>query len=219
MEHEAERSCSPKRDLAHAIVAQRLEIVQAPSTVARVDVERALAEQDWQRITAQLTAFAFKRIHRRSWEIARDLAQDAIAQAFAGGWEPAREPLRRFLCKAVVRLALGDWRRKRTSIELALGDDVLLELPDEGESLEARTLKRGWIEALHVRLEERMSSDVTATKVLALMIAGVERPHDQAEASGVSLEDIRRARRRLFDAAERVATDLGGAPGHREVLQ
>lgn len=187
---------------------------------AKESVDEILQAQDWSSLLAQLTFFAWKRTHRRSWELARDLAQDAIATAFAhGAWDPAREPLRKFLFRTVIGLSLNEWRRKRNSLEIALGDDETDTVAAHAASPESEMLQRQWLHALVTGVEERVRMDAQAITLLQLTLKGIDLAREQVQASELTLEDVRRARRRLFDAADAVAKELGGPPMRDEVLQ
>ena len=95
-------------------------------TVRRMSADAQLRSQDWKRLTAQLTAYAWKRTGRRSWQLAADLAQDAITQAFTTpeAWDPAKEPLLKNLARRVIGLASNDLRRRRNSFECALDEEI-----------------------------------------------------------------------------------------------
>ncbi|MFI5300489.1 MAG: hypothetical protein ACHREM_20575 [Polyangiales bacterium] len=184
-----------------------------------MSVEDALRAQDWGRITAQLTFFAFKRTQRRSWQLAEDLAHDAIAQAFDHnqGWDPARGTLMKYLAQLVVGYALNDRRRKRNVLEDYVDDEALAAFADGAASVEAQVARRQTVDLVVDRLSSRLADDPIGARVLGLMTEGIETPADQVAATSLSIEEIRRARRRLFDHAERVATEMsrereGGLP-------
>ena len=177
-------------------------------------VEEQLRAQDWGQISAQLTMMAWRCTHRRSWQLAEDLAQDAIAEAFdiRNGWDPSRVPLMTYLGGLVFRLTRAEWRRHRNALEIALDDDSLDEptdnLPGNTPSPETQVARRDLVAKLFERLAARLHGDEAATTLLRLFAEGVELPADQVKASSLTLDEIRSARRRLFHHAEKVRHEL-----------
>lgn len=183
---------------------------RSSSTLRRMNVDEALRTQNWSHITAQLTVFAWKRTHKRSWELAHDLAQDAIVQAFEhkAGWNPDQEPIALYLGRLVINLAHKELRKKRHAVDVAMSaaaENVALP----GDSLETTIARRHFTEAVYQLLAKAVEKDRVASMLLTLMVEDVDTPRDQAAATGEPIEEIRRARRRLFDHAERIARELG----------
>jgi len=57
-----------------------------------VNTANRLRGQDWEKLRAQLAAFAHRRTQKRSWALAEDLAQTAIADLITRPetWEPEK---------------------------------------------------------------------------------------------------------------------------------
>lgn len=176
------------------------------STVRRMSttVDR-LRAQDWGKLQAQLTAFAYKRIKRRSWETARELAADAIANAWergAKGWDPQKEPIQRYLAREVIGLALNEWRRHRNRFELLVttedGFDYLADVKaGPGAAPDEQLDERRVLAEFKRRLAKAVEGNRVAEIVLTLMDEEIDEPRDQAAASGIDIKEIRNARRVL----------------------
>jgi hypothetical protein len=187
------------------------------SAVASLTDYRALlARQDWALLRKQLKLFAWKATGSRSMERAEDLAHDAIERLWTDvgvRWDPATEQsLLRFLT-GLVRGELSNQRRKKaTTHEKATDDETLAELHDDGGSgapdallSERETLHHGW-----TALRQRTQDDAIASSVVDLFARHVTDAAEQAAASGHSIDDIRRARRRVFDHAAAIARERRG---------
>ena len=189
-----------------------LDRTRASSTVPRMSREDQLRDQNWERITAQLTTFAWNRIRRRSWETAQELAQDAIAAAWAknDGWDPEKEPLLKHLSKRVIGLASNEWRRKRNSFEAKMSYERLAELPAaiDAPTPDEELDRRRHSALFSERLSARLAGDELATMLVTLMTEGIATPRDQASATGRAIADIREARRRVFYNAGEVSKEL-----------
>jgi hypothetical protein len=179
------------------------------------DTEDLLRAQDWPRITAQLTVFAFKRTRQRSWEVAEEIAQQAIANAWERGeegWNPKKEPLYKYLAREVIGLSLNEWRRRRNRFEVLVDDDRAEMLADTVASDDAgadeQIARREYLEQFRARLTARVAGNEAASIVVTLMLEGVDTPRDQAAASGLSIDAIRNARRVVQYQGEIVAKEL-----------
>ena len=75
--------------------------------------------------------------------------------------------------------------------------------------------RRIFTERLYAALEAQLAKDKNATLVLTLMGDGIDVARDQADATKLPIEAIRSARRRLFDAAEKVAREALGEEAPR----
>lgn len=179
------------------------------------DYRALLARQDWSDLRKKLKLFAYKATGSRSMDRAEDLAQDAIARVWEDAgvrWRPEVEPsLFRFLTGLVRGDLSNERRRKRTSSEVLAGAEVIEAAGDGGRGAAERLLildetSRRVLTALR----ERTAKDPIATEVTELFERGVDVPRDQAEASDHSIEEIRRARRRVFDHAKAVRRELVG---------
>jgi DNA-directed RNA polymerase specialized sigma24 family protein len=193
------------------------------SRVRPMTVEDELRSQNWEKIQAQLTSFAWKHTGMRSWEHAQDLASEAIANAFEriDGWDPARELLVGYLSRQVVGLATNSRRRKRNTFEVAMRAAVKahgVRHDDGGKreidfaSADAPTdevLDQRRLAALYRdRLTQGFAGDEAALAVLALFTSGVDEPAEQVARSGLTLSQIRAARRRIYRHAEALSQEL-----------
>jgi len=70
--------------------AAHLDRASRSSTVRRVSTAEPLRTQDWRKLQARLTTFAHRRIQKRSWHLAQDLAQTAITDLLTNpaSWDP-----------------------------------------------------------------------------------------------------------------------------------
>jgi DNA-directed RNA polymerase specialized sigma24 family protein len=201
-----------------------LDATPPPSRVPGMTVEGELRSQDWSRIRRQLSDVAWRITGRRSWEHAEDLAQQAIADAYAriDGWDPAKEPLIRNLIRRVWGLATNSWRRKRNSFEVAMDvafkshegedDDEDDHEPDvaSGDDGADDVLDRRRIAASYREgISQRLLGDEAAMAVIELLIDGVTNRAEQAARSGLLLAQVAAARRRVFYHAEQVSKELG----------
>jgi hypothetical protein len=200
-------------------------VPRSKSTVAPMATDDALRKQDWGRILAQLTNFAWKFTGKRSWEHAEELAQEAIADAFArvDGWDPAKEELIAYLCRQVCGLAANSWRRKRNTFEVAMraavkahgvshdGGRKELDVASGEEAADEVLDRLRLAEAYRARLTESLAGDETALAVIALFKEGVDSQTAQAERIGLTpsqISQIHAARRRVFRHAESVSKEL-----------
>ena len=173
--------------------------------------DNPLRAQNWERITAQLTTFAWKRTKQRSWDYAQELAQEAIAQAFEhlDAWNPEKETLLKHLARRVIGLASNDWTRKRNSFEVALDlAPEALEVEGGEEGLDDEVDGRRVAQAFRARLAERLEGDEAAAMVVAQMAHGVDTVAAQARATGLSAAAVREARRRIFYHSEKASLEI-----------
>lgn len=199
------------------------KVANASEQPARRPVEEELRAQNWEKILAQLTSFAWKHTGKRSWEHAQDLASEAIANAFAriDGWDPAREPLVGYLSRQVVGLATNSRRRKRNTFEVAMrtavkthgvrhDDGGKREIDFASDDTPADELldQRRLASLYRDRLAQGFAGDENALAVLALFTEGVDGPAAQVARSGLTLPQIRAARRRIYRHAEALSEEL-----------
>jgi hypothetical protein len=203
------------------------------SMTVPMTVEEQLRSQDWEEILAKLTTFAWRHTNRRSWELAQDLASQAVADACAhiDGWDPAAEPLLKNLCRRVFGLATKEWRRKRNTFEVAMSravkqygasiDGGRKELDvDSGEEPLDEVIHRRQVAAMfRTRMLAKLAGDEIALVVLEKMLNREEITPAKGKASGLEEEQIqvvrglaatriRDARRRVFRHAESVSAEL-----------
>ena len=190
----------------------------APMGTGERSTRDLLRDQKWNLITAQLTAYAFKCTRKRSWQLAEEIAQEAIAQAWAkkDGWDPAKGALFKYLATLVIGLALNEWRRKRNSFErLAYRDydaedveDPTTQFPSDAEPADELLHRKRVAAKFRDGLTTRLAAKPAALDVITLMEEGITTPRDQAAATGRSIDDIRDARRQIFYHAEILAKEL-----------
>ena len=178
--------------------------------------EELLRDQNWPKLTAQLAAYAFKRTSGRSWQLAEDLAHDAVAWANKDGWDPAKEPLLKYLARKVIGLASNEYKRKRNSFErLAYCDydaedieDPTNQVPSNAEPADELLHRKRVAAKFREGLTTRLAGKDTAVELITLMEEGITTPRDQAAATGRSIDDIRDARRQIFYHAAILAKEL-----------
>jgi hypothetical protein len=185
----------------------------ARTMVPAMDGAARLRAQDWAKIFATLSAFAYRRTGKRSWAHAEDLAQSAIAALYARpeAWVAEKEPLLKHLCRRVIGLASNEWSRKRSSFEVMMSEKRLgeLEVADDSEAADDVLDRRRMAAEFRVRLERRFAGDETALVVIEAMAEGAVSPAEVVAATGLRVAVVVEARRRIFYNAERVSTELG----------
>ena len=169
--------------------------------------------QDWGKLRAKLTAFAHRRTQKRSWELAQDLAQTAVADVLTRPetWDPATEPLLKHLAKRVISLASNEWNRKKTALEVVFLPEEGEEAPDmavDEEAIEDVLDRRRLAARFRAGLDESVAGDEDATVVVAQMAEGRDTPLTIAKGSGLPIQRVRDARRRIFRHAKAVATQM-----------
>jgi hypothetical protein len=189
----------------------------ASSTVRAVTPRQKLLDaQDWGTLQANLALYAHKRIGRRSMEEARDLAASAIAGLLKRpeSWDPEKEHLFKHLAKRVIGVAHNEWRHKRNQFEVRMRGRVeaaALEVGDDQDSLDDVLDRRRLALRACALIEARLAGKPNALAVVALMKEGLDTPLAQQKASGLSLAELRDARRVVFYHAEIVAKEMGDA--------
>jgi hypothetical protein len=172
---------------------------------ARMTVDEQLRNQDWEEILAKLTTFAWRHTNRRSWELAQDLASQAIADACAhvDGWDPAAEPLLKNLCRRVFGLATKEWRRKRNTFEVAMsralkqygasvdGGKKEIQVDSGEEPLDEMIHRRQVAEMFRTRMLAKLAGDEIALAVLEKMLHREEITPAKGKASGFDADQIR----------------------------
>jgi DNA-directed RNA polymerase specialized sigma24 family protein len=158
--------------------------------------------------TARVTKLAF--VLTRSWQEAEDIAQEAMILALWGGpkggqkWSGEGDPWKRVAGN--VRNVIKARRREGaklpieespTSIRLA----PTSKSPERLNDLEAQRVSR---EERRAALEAEAEDDDLALRVLALYDDDVTSEAEQAARLDVELDEVKKTRKRLRDAAERV---------------
>ncbi|MGO8994535.1 MAG: hypothetical protein ACLQVI_14550, partial [Polyangiaceae bacterium] len=187
-----------------------------PMTAApnALDYRALLARQDWVTLRKNLKLYAWKATGSRSMDRAEDIAHDAIARLWEDAgvrWDPQAEPnLFRFLT-GLVRGDLSNERRLKATTDVDLpGPQAVEALRDKSEpGAETLLIRAESVHRIFSPLRERTASDAVASAVVDLFARGIDGAADQVEASGHSIDDIRRARRRVFDHVAAIKRELG----------
>src|ERR1700683_832490 len=78
--------------------------------------EDLLMQQDWKSLSNRLTEFAYRKLHRTSWEEAEDLAQTAIRRVFDPScqrWNAKAQPNLFWFLGNMIPGLIANRRRKR----------------------------------------------------------------------------------------------------------
>jgi hypothetical protein len=191
----------------------RLDRARPSSRVRGVSTDERFRGQDWKKLQAKLTTFAHHRTRRRSWELAQDLAQTAIADVITRPetWDPEKEPLLKHLAKRVIGLASNEWSRKKTTLEVLFAPTEEEDAPDmeyEQDELEDVFDRRRVAARFRARLDEEVAGDEDAVVVVTQMAEGRDTPASIAKASRLPIERVREARRRVFYHAKAVTQEM-----------
>ncbi len=218
--------------------SSRLDRARPSPTVARMttaaappapDVRDARMEllrlEPWGRLSAQLTAIAFKRIRGRSMADAQDLAQTAIADAHQslarGGWDPEKGPLMGYLVGRIVGMTINERKRKRNTCEVWLDEEyeedcgtvcrhekfLAADQPTPEDALHRLRFASTFAE----RLVLRLAGNDLALSLVALMKEGLAKPAELAAALARTEDDVRAARRQIRYHAEEITKELSAA--------
>jgi DNA-directed RNA polymerase specialized sigma24 family protein len=192
----------------------RLDRARASSTVRPVSAADRLQGQDWEKLGEPLTAFAYRRTGKRSWALAQDLAQSAIADLITHpeSWDPEKEPLLKHLAKRVIGLASNEWSRKGRALEVLFAPGDAEDLPETEhaqDAIEDVLDRRRAAARFRARLDALVAGDEDAAVVVTQMAEGRDTPLAIAKASGLSIARVRDARRRIFYHARVLAKQMG----------
>jgi DNA-directed RNA polymerase specialized sigma24 family protein len=169
-------------------------------------------------VQKRLLAYAFA--ITKSKEQAEDLVQDAIRRAFdpeETAWNPVTFPdVTFFLMSLVRRNASNDRAGARHHHEITVQSDAheirvtraAARVPSAAPTPEAAAATHDLFTRRLAALRARAAADPLVLSLVDAMESDIETPAEQVESLSVPLEDIRRARRRLFDHAAIVARDL-----------
>ena len=179
------------------------------------DVDALLAGQDWGAVYSAVVKYAFHRTRRRSWELAEDLAQEAIRRVLDPAyvdWDPVKEPaIERHLGSIVNSLVANRTRAASTVRERSFAPAAALwSKPIDARPTPEEALER---EALEVRalalLRARVAEDSLAAAIVEIVVhAGVDKPAALAEATGQAVEQIYKAQRRVAGHVAAVRREL-----------
>ena len=170
----------------------------------------APADADWNSIYKRLVAYGIGH-HRLSLEDAEQVAQEALGRFFDplyAKYEPqAHGDILRFLGSTVNGLVVNQQRRDAGSADWFVRSGALVETEPSPEDYAIAA------EHAHIvleKLKQRTTGDPLAQQIITKTLDGVHGAADQAEALGVSIEEVYRARRRIKDYLAAVIGNLGG---------
>ena len=173
-----------------------------------------LEGQDWKALSKRLTEFAWRKIHKRSWEDAEDIAQTAIRRTFDAKcqrWNPKAQPdLFWFLGNMVPGIIANERRRQRSGrAETPYDHEDLEELATERvEATDETMARRERARQIVVELKTQVAGDRAAAAVLAAYEDEIDSPHAQAEAAGLAIQAVYNARSKLRALATQIAQTL-----------
>jgi hypothetical protein len=189
-----------------------------PGPAPRPVVDAALRKVNWSVVYPRVFAFALSRT--KSKARAEDLTQDAIRRVYdheQAPWNPVTAPDVVPILFGLVRRALSDERGSgRVHHEITVmskSHDVRVTravsqiasaIPTPESALATHDLLARRMAALRARA----AADPLVLSLLSLTEDGVDTAADQAASLSAPIEDIRRARRRLFDHVAAVACAL-----------
>ncbi len=172
-----------------------------------------LANQDWASLTKRLTQFAYRKIHKRSWEEAEDIAQTAIRRAFdpkCQRWNPKAQPNVFWFLGNVAQGVIANRRRKLKTgrVETPHDHQGLDELAESADAIDAtdEVLARRHRAALIVReLARQVAAERACALVLAAFQAEIDDPREQAASTGLAMQAVYNARSKLRALVTQIA--------------
>ena len=181
-------------------------------------VDAALKKVNWSAVYPRVLAFALSRT--KSKARAEDLTQDAIRRVYdheEAPWNPLVAPDVVPILFGLVRRALSDERGSgRVHHEITVlskAHDVRVtravsQVASSAPSPEAALATRDLLSRRLARARERAAADSVVLSLLDSIEIGVDTAAQQVTTLGLPIEEIRRARRRLFDLVAAVAREL-----------
>jgi hypothetical protein len=183
------------------------------------EADRLLAEADWDDLSQRLTLHAFKRLRKKSRELAEEFAQTAIERVLSkkyAPWDPARQPdLFLHLGSIVNGLVANHFDASAT--KAARGKMREAErIADSAESAEARLVEQDFAArfARMVRESVVAKGDEIGAKLLDAMADGIDKPQDLAAAAKMSVDEVYTAKKRLLSHAMAAKAKLESENGH-----
>jgi DNA-directed RNA polymerase specialized sigma24 family protein len=164
-----------------------------------------MTDRDWGRLRLQVLNLAMKLARSRA--AAEDLVQEAILRVIdpdGDPWDPATEPeLARHLMRIIDNIRRVERAHRKVqrdpSIEATVEERMTPRAPTpEKPSVDAEG--EGAAQRRLAAVKEKLGDDPVALKVIEQTEQGVDRPAEQALATGESLDDIRTARKRVRTA-------------------
>jgi DNA-directed RNA polymerase specialized sigma24 family protein len=184
------------------------------------EIEALLCDTDWERVSYAVTQYAWKRTRRGSWDLARDLAQQALTDLWERRAWDGEEPLLKFLFRTVMGLASNERRRSRNTAEVPMPDEddeaIAEVIPIFGRSPEQLVADAELLAELLAYLKQTIGDVPAAWRVLGLMRHDeIDIARKQSAATSEPIEVIREGRRKLFNAARAFRRTLGEGGGRR----
>lgn len=179
-----------------------------------------LEAQDWPRLRARLLRFAIRRARSRA--DAEDHVQEAVDRVFGpkrDPWNPEVEPeLARHLMHVIdkIRSDERDKRNVRLDPRNSATVEVRMTLPlptPEQANLDAEADRQARRRLDEVKADR--SNDPVALEVIEQSEDGVDRPAEQARATGRTIEEIMNARKRIKRAIQEVLQREQSAPARK----
>ena len=176
----------------------------------------SLSQKEWLALMRRVTGFAFamykKQLGKSSTEDAKDIAQEAMAQLYDpekyAPWDPEKDPdLFDDLAKRVINV-ISNRRRMAYQRNRQLGARQWKRLDSGMKTPEEIFAERELAGKILDGIDDELGDDKQGRIVNDCYRAAVDEAADQSTHTGLEIEDIRRARRRYFDAAERVRARL-----------
>jgi DNA-directed RNA polymerase specialized sigma24 family protein len=185
------------------------------------DAAALVPAKDWPRIRAEMVRFACRLARSRG--AADELVQEAVARVIdreRDPWDPETEPLlAKHMMRIIENIARGNRAKvavRRDPRNVAAVEERTIRRPESPEDAalgaEGEREARGTLDEVKAEL----AGDAPALEVVDLSERGVDRPADQAAATGRPIEEIRNARRRVRRAIEEVLRRRQEAPPARE---
>jgi hypothetical protein len=184
------------------------------------EYDELLANQDWASLLRRLTEFAWRKIHKSSWEEAEDIAQTAVRRAFDPScqrWNPSAQPnVFWFLGNMVGGIVANRRRKLKTGrVDVLYDQEDLEELAAEAvDASDDVMARRERARLIVLELKRRIATDRAALAVLAAFEAEIDDPKEQALAAGVAMQAVYNARSKLRALATEIAQtfDRGTTP-------
>jgi DNA-directed RNA polymerase specialized sigma24 family protein len=181
------------------------------ATLSREQYEDLLANQDWESLSKRLTEFAWRKIHKTSWEDAEDIAQTAIRRAFdpkCQRWNPKAQPNIFWFLGNVVPGIIANNRRKRRAghVETLYDQDDLEELaPDAIDATDDVMARRERARLIIEELKLQVATDRACAAVLLAYEEEIDAPAEQSQVAGLTMQAVYNARTKLRALAQKIA--------------
>ncbi|MGO8997483.1 MAG: hypothetical protein ACLQVI_29560 [Polyangiaceae bacterium] len=198
-------------------------------TMTEEEYDDLLQGQDWKSLSKRLTEFAWRKIHKRSWEDAEDIAQTALRRVFDARcqrWNPKTQPNIFWFLGNMVPGILANERRKRRAgrVETPYEHEDLEELASEVfeatlEATDETMARRERARQIVEELRAQVAGERAVASVLAAFEDEIDDPHAQAEATGLAMQAVYNARSKLRALATQIAQSFDGGSNEPRTLQ